>query len=87
MKEDIELVKDEAISSLLEQRHILDDDVKQVILNAEATGEKLYQQSEVNRHLAKLATENATFYVEYSVADGKYMVHSAYSHGSMLVEE
>ena len=86
-KEEIALVKSEAVASLMEKRHILDDDVKQVIYHAETTGEKLYQQPEGNRHLAKMALENATFYVEYSVTDGSYEVHTVYSHGSKLVEE
>ena len=84
--ESIELIKSDAVASLMEQRHILDDDVKQVIANAEATGEKLYQ-AEGNRYLAKVALPNATFYVEYSVSNGGYEVHTAYSHRSKIIEE
>lgn len=82
----IKLVKSEVVASLMEQRHILDDDVKQVIANAEATGEKLYQ-TEGNHFLAKKTLENATFYVEYSITDDSYEVHTAYAHRSKLVEE
>ena len=82
---EIQLIKSDAVASLLEQRHILDDDVKQVIHNAEVTGEKLYQP-EGNRYLAKMRLSNAAFYVEYSVASDGYVVHSAYSHRSEIME-
>ena len=82
---EIQLIKSDNVASLLEERHILDDDIKQVIYNAEATGEKLFQPEE-NRYLAKMTLSNATFYVEYSVADGNYVVHTAYSHRTDLEE-
>jgi hypothetical protein len=78
------IIKDETVASLMEQRHILDDDIKQVIYNAEATGEKLYQPEE-NRYLAKMRLSEATFYVEYSVVSDGYVVHTAYSHRSEMV--
>jgi hypothetical protein len=84
--QDIQLTKSDAAASLLEGRHILDDDVRQVIYHAETTGEKLFQP-EGNRYLAKLTLSNAVFYVEYSVADGSYVVHTAYSHRSKVVPE
>ena len=34
-----------------------------------------------------MTLSNATFYVEYSVADDSYVVHTAYSHRSKIVEE
>ena len=83
---EIELIKSDTVASLMEQRHILDDDVKQVIYNAEATGGKLYQP-EANRFLAKMTLPNITFYVEYSTGDGGYVVHTTYSHRSKLIEE
>jgi len=73
-------------ASLMEERGILDDDVKQVIYKAEATGEKLYQP-DGDHFLSKMVTENATFYVEYSIADQAYTVHTAYSHRSQIMEE
>lgn len=84
--QEIKLVKSDAIASLLEERHILDDDIKQVIYNAEATGDKLFQPGG-NRFLAKLELSNITFYVEYSVNGGSYVVHTAYSHRSKIVKE
>ena len=72
-------VSDE-VKELLETRHILGDEVKMVIHDAETTGEKLYQE-ESDHFLAKKAVGKVTFYAEYSVSgDNTYTVHSAYSH-------
>ena len=83
---EIQLIKSDAVASLMEERHILDDDVKLVINNAEATGEKLYQP-EANRYLAKMTLPNITFYVEYSISNGGYEVHTTYSHRSKIIED
>jgi len=84
--EGIKLQKGEGVREILESRHILDDEVRMVIFNAETIGEKLYQP-EGERFLAKLKITGVTFYVEYSLAgDGTYIVHTAYSHRAELEE-
>jgi len=76
----IELQKTSELAELLESRHILDDEIKTVIHNAEATKKKLYQP-ESNRFLAKMRIGNVTFYVEYSpVAERTHLIHTAYCH-------
>jgi hypothetical protein len=82
---EVVIIKDERVAALLDARHILDQDVKQVISTAEATGEKLYQSGS-ERYLAKLKTANATFYVEYSPSGDGYQVHTAYFHRSEIME-
>jgi hypothetical protein len=82
---DVTILKDAHLPAVMEERHILDEDMKQVIAHAEATGEKLYQEGS-ERYLAKLKTENATFYVEYSRSGDAYRVHSAYFHRSEIME-
>lgn len=77
--EEIKLQVDEKGKQLLEERHISEDEVKQVIHRAETEGEKLYLPDE-NRYLAKLRIGTATFYVEYSIENGNYIVRSAYVH-------
>jgi len=77
--EEIKLQVDEKGKQLMEERHISQDEVKQVVHHAETEGEKLYIPDE-NRYLAKLRIGEATFYVEYSVEDGNYIVRSAYVH-------
>ncbi|MBP1730641.1 MAG: hypothetical protein H6Q55_1070 [Deltaproteobacteria bacterium] len=79
------VLKDEGAAALLDQRHILDADVEAVISNAESTGEKLYDPGS-GRFLAKLTTENATFYVEYSASGDDFVVHTAYFHRSQFMD-
>jgi hypothetical protein len=67
----------------LEERHILEDEVKQVIYHAEAEGDKLYQANS-NKMLAKLRIGSATFYVEYTAEQDQYIVRSAYAHKSEI---
>lgn len=81
---EVHLIKSDAVASLLEERHILDEDMTQVIKAAEETGEKLYQPDK-ERYLAKLRISEATFYVEYSISDAGYGVHSAYFHRSEIL--
>lgn len=84
--QEITLIKSGAVAALMEERHILDDDVKQVIYNAQSKGDKLYKP-EINRYLAKMAWPDVVFYVEYSIEDAGYTVYTAYSHRSKIVEE
>ena len=71
----------------MEERHILGDEIKMIIHNAEAKEEKLYQP-EANKYLAKMKIGSATFYVEYSISEKEsYIIHTAYSHKTELVEE
>ena len=84
--EQVQFEVSDEVRQLLESRHILDDEIRMVIRNAETNGEKLYDP-QTNKFLAKLRIGNATFYVEYSVTEeGSYVVHTAYSHRSELVE-
>lgn len=83
--EEIKLLVTDDVKQLLEERHIDEDEVKQVIHNAETKGEKLYQPEE-NRYLAKLRIGKATFYVEYAIEEGKYVVKAAYAHKAELKE-
>lgn len=81
---EIKLQVNDEVSKRLEERHILEDEVKQVIHHAETEGEKLYEP-DANKYLAHLRIGNATFYVEYSVEPGNYIVRSAYAHKSEIV--
>jgi len=77
--EQVKLQESEEVVKILEERHVLDDEIKMVIDNAESTGEKLYESS-TNRFLARLRIGEATFHVEYSVAGERtYTVHTAYA--------
>jgi len=83
---EVNLIKDDAVSALLDKRHILDEDIVQVITNAEESGEKLFRPDH-RRYLAKKWLSEAMFYVEYSVSDEGYAIHSAYIHRSQFKED
>jgi hypothetical protein len=74
------------VAEILDERHILDEDLKRVIQHAESTGEKLYQ-TDTDRFLSKLRVGDVTFYVEYSPVDKGYRIHTAYSHRFLLEED
>ena len=90
---DLQVSISDEVAALLEERHILEKDVKEVVYHAERTGEKLYDP-EGKRFLAKLVTKRPvptqfaekmtmqafTCYVEYSMTNDVYKIHSAYSH-------
>lgn len=83
--EEIKLQVSSEVKQLLEERHILEDEVRQVIHHAETGGDKLYLPDE-NRYLAKLRIGKATFYVEYAIEQGSYIVGSAYAHKAEIKE-
>lgn len=82
--EEITLQVNEEGKQLLEERHISEDEVKRVVYYAETEGKKLYQP-EANRYLAKLRMGEATFYVEYSIEEEKFVVRTAYTHKSEII--
>ena len=81
---DIKLQISSEIEKILEERHILEDEIKQVIHHAETDGDKLYLP-DTNTFLSKLRIGNATFYVKYSVEEESYLVQSAYAHKSEIL--
>jgi hypothetical protein len=81
--QEIQLEISPEVNKYLEMRHVLEDEVKQVIFHAETTGEKLYQP-EANRYLGKLKIGKATFYAEYSCGEEKFIVRYGYAHRSEI---
>jgi hypothetical protein len=81
----IKLLKSDVVRDLLEDRHILDQDLIQVIQHAEKTGEKLYEPN-TSIFLSKLHVKNVYFYAEYSIVSDGYRIHSAYSHRFSFAE-
>ncbi|MCS7114474.1 MAG: hypothetical protein N0A00_03595 [Candidatus Bathyarchaeota archaeon] len=78
--EKIGLQKTEQAKEAMESMGISDDEVKMVIHNCEATGEKLHLPEE-KRFLAKASVGERTVYVEYSPIEGSnaYKIHTAYA--------
>jgi hypothetical protein len=77
--EDVELVASAEVRADLEKKLILEDDIRQTLRHAEATGEKLLDRKS-GRFVAQHRPVRITYWVEYTVEDGRYVVHRAYSH-------
>jgi glutamate synthase (NADPH) small chain len=83
--QDVPLYISEEANKVIEMRHVLIDEIKQVIFHAETTGEKLYQP-DGSRYLGKLRIGKATFYVEYAYGKGNFIVNTVYYHRSEIAE-
>jgi Fe-S oxidoreductase len=63
----------------IDERRILDDDIRRVVAHAEQTGQRLKDAR--NGHLrACHAMETVTFWVDYAPAEDGFFIHNAYSH-------
>jgi glutamate synthase (NADPH) small chain len=77
--ESIKLVTSPDVREILEKRRILDEDIKQVIYEAESSGSSLVHPQ--TGHLKACSRPcQATIWVEYSPAPEGYVIHNAYSH-------
>ena len=75
---EIKLGKTDHAKELMEEIEITDEEVKDVINNAETTGEKLYDDN--GNFLGKFKIENRTIYVKYHPKEaGTFDVYSAYA--------
>ena len=84
--EDIQLEIPDAVQTVMERRMIRTEDILQVLLFAERTGNKL--KGTVSEHyLAYCKLSGVTFWVEYSQKGGQYLIHNAYSHRMEILEE
>jgi hypothetical protein len=74
------------VKTLLDERHVLEDDIRRVVQHAESTGLKLYQPG-TQFFLSKMRIYEAMFYVEYVAEKGAYKIETAYTHRFKLDEE
>jgi len=85
--EAINLEKSDEVNAVLEERGILDDDIKMVIHNAETTEEKMYKP-ETGECLAKLLIGETLFHVQYTPVDEQnYKIHTAFWFKSTIEED
>lgn len=75
----IELVVSPETHADLERKLILFDDVRQTILHAEASGEKLIDPKS-GHCIASYRRISMTYWVEYAEEHGRYVLYRAYSH-------
>jgi len=84
--EDIEIEMSGVVQQTIEERHISRDEIKMVIHNVEKEGGIKLYLPDANRYLGKKIIGNATFYADYSVEGGRYIIKSAYAHRAEIVE-
>jgi Fe-S oxidoreductase len=82
----IRLILSREVLELLNSRHILEEDVRKVILQAEQTGKHLVNPHN-NRRLASFKPVRVTYWVEYEPTAQGYLIHNGYSHRMQLPEE
>lgn len=76
----IKIQKTEHAEENAKLTEVSDEEIKKVIQDAEATGEKLYIP-EGNRFLAKIKMDERTSYVEYSPeGEGQYKIYNVYAY-------
>lgn len=82
----IKLLLNNRVLEIMEDRHILIEDVQQVIEFAERTGRKFINPD--NGHsLAHFCPVKVTYWVEYQAQDQGFEVLNVYSHRMQIVEE
>jgi len=85
--EEVELDMSSEVTSLMEERGILENEVKMVIHEAEASGVKLYDP-DGDHSLAKKRIGDVTYFVEYRPAsDATFEVVTTYCFKSTIVED
>jgi glutamate synthase (NADPH) small chain len=83
-KERIVLEMSEEVRRRIDERRILEDDIRKVICHGEKSGKRL-RNAGTGNFLAYLQSENVTFWVEYSPADSGFSVQNAYCHRMKIV--
>ena len=84
---EVKLEKSAEIAALMDERNITDDNIRNIIANAEKTGRKLYKQDS-DHFLSKLRIGQTYFYVEYSTAgESTYKIHTVWAHRFVILRE
>jgi Fe-S oxidoreductase len=78
-----ELVVSPELREVLEARRILVTDVAAVVAQAEAGGQRFLDRS-TGRYLACQRPRRVTYWVEYTMEDGRAVIHTAYSHRMLI---
>ena len=70
---------DDDVRQIMEDRHILESDLVQVIQYAEKSGEKVYREDS-DHFMAKYKANTVYFYAEYAPIEEGYRIYNTYSH-------
>jgi len=76
---DAAIIVPEQVRPVLEERMILDDDIRKVIAYAESSGNKL-KDMDSDRYIAYHQIASVTYWVEYFPENDTFIVQNAYSH-------
>jgi Fe-S oxidoreductase len=82
--ENIRLVMTPEVRRRIDERRILEDDVRKVIEHAERFGQRL-KNNDNGQYRAYLQSGNVTFWVDYTPENGLFTIHNAYSHRMKIV--
>ncbi len=82
--EKLVLVMSPEVRKRVDERRILEEDIRKVILHAESSGMRM-QCSESGNFLAYLQPANVTFWVEYQLEGDGFTVLNAYCHRMKIV--
>ncbi len=83
--EPIRLLISDAVRATLAERLILEEDLRQVIAQAERLGRRLRHRA-TGHYLAYYRPHTVTYWVEYTPEGEAFVIHNAYSH-RMVIEE
>ena len=82
--ENINLTMTDEVRKRIDDRRILENDIRRVIAHGERSGKRL-QNSGTGSFMTYLQSGNVTFWVEYSPGAGGFTVHNAYCHRMQIV--
>ncbi|MBP1753297.1 MAG: aldehyde dehydrogenase, iron-sulfur subunit [Geobacteraceae bacterium] len=82
--EKVKLTMPPDVLKRIDERRILEEDIRKVIFHAETSGKKMRSRENGN-YLAYLQPENVTFWVEYSPREDGFTVLNAYCHRMKIV--
>jgi hypothetical protein len=82
--EQIVLTMTPEVRRRIDERRILEDDIRMVIDHAEQTGKRLLN-TQNGQFRASLQSENVTFWVDYTCEVDRFTVHNSYCHRMKIV--
>ena len=80
------LVIPQEIRKSMEERHILIEDIEEVIVHSGISGDRFFNSAD-SSYLANLRIKNVTYWVRYTEKEDGIHIISVYSHRMEVVKE
>ncbi len=80
----MEINKSAEVTKLFESRGVTDNEIREVLKEAEQMEKGKFYHEETGRYIASKKIGEATYWVLYSPSESGYEVHSAYWHKATL---